>query len=63
MATREEMVQRLADAIGQAIKDTQPRVCCFGEFEKSDHPTRTLVGHDGYFDLYALADALFGRIS
>lgn len=58
----EEAIEKLANLIKKAIEDTQPRVCCYGEFERPDHPTRTLVGYDGTFDLYALAEALHRRI-
>ncbi len=66
--TREERVQRLAEAIKDAIKATQPKVNCYGEFfvydsEGNAIEDREAIGYDGEFDLYALADELFGRIS
>jgi hypothetical protein len=63
MRTREDMVQNLADAIKNAILGTQPNVRLVWERERPDHPTRTVVRYEGNFDLYDLADELFGRIS
>ena len=63
---RRKQIESLAKAIYDAVRETNPGVCCYtsgpefinGKWEGLDE-----VGFDGTFDLLKLADALFGRIS